>query len=127
MNTELDSMLHTANELRQLVRKRQALLQRFEQKAINGPYLTRPVYADEFRKMAKEAGEIQILCLEAAQYFGHEIAKANKTPGRLKLSAVQQSQLVTFLEMMKQPLFPTLTGAEYRHPGFSTNSMCRDC
>ena len=127
MDTNLDNMIATANELRQLVRKRQALLQRFEQKAINGPYLTRPVYADEFRKMAKEAGEIQILCLEAAQYFGHEIAKANKTPGRLKLSAVQQSQLVTFLEMMKQPLFPILADAQYKHPGMSAASIRPDC
>ncbi len=127
MDTNLDNMIHTATEISQLVRTYQRLLQRFERGAINGWYLARPAYAHEFRKMAKEAREIEEMCLEAARYFGHEIARANKTPGRLKLSIHQQNQLVSFLEMTKKPLFPALTGAEYRQPSMSTNSMRPDC
>ena len=127
MDTKLDNMIHTATEISQLVRTYQRLLQRFERGAINGWYLARPAYAHEFRKMAKEAREIEEMCLEAARYFGHEIARANKTPGRLKLSIHQQNQLVSFLEMTKKPLFPALTGAEYRQPSMSTNSMRPDC
>ena len=127
MKTTIDGMIETTTELRKLIRTYQGLLQRFERGAINGWYLARPAYAHEFRKMAKEAREIEEMCLEAARYFGHEIARANKTPGRLKLSIHQQNQLVSFLEMTKKPLFPALTGAEYRQPSMSTNSMRPDC
>ena len=123
----MDNMIHTATEISQLVRKYQGLLQRFERGAIRGPYLTRAVFADEFRKMARDAREIENMCLEAARYLGHEIAQANKTPGRLKLSIHQQNQLVNFLEMMKKPLFPILADAQYKHPGMSAASIRSDC
>ena len=127
MDTTVDGMIQTTTELRKLIRTYQGLLQRFERGAINGWYMARPAYAHEFRKMAKEAREIEEMCLEAARYFGYEIAQANKTPGRLQLSTVQQNQLVTFLEMLQQPLFPVLADAQYKHPGMSANSIRPDC
>lgn len=127
MATNMDGMIDISNKIRKLVLEYQALLERFENGAISGPYLTRPVYADEFRTIAREAREIEGLCLEAVRYFGSEIAQAKKTPERLRLSSVQQSHLVDFLEMMKQPLFPLLADAQYRHPGLSAQSIRPDC
>ncbi len=123
----IDEMIESANLLRKLVRNTRGFLERFEDQAINGPYLLRPVYADEFRKVAKHATEVEELCLEATRYFVREIQLANKTPSRFNLSAVQLNQLVNFLEMMHRPLFPILANAQYRHPGFNAELPRPDC
>ena len=122
-----DAFIEACHQLKSQIRQLNQAMETCSQKSITGPYLFRPIYAEEFRNLARLTKEDESLFLELAQALEKIITKAPKTD-LVSFSQAQIGQIREFLEMAKRPLFPCLgEDAKYSHPWINSGTACWDC
>lgn len=124
--TNPDALIQRCSEMLSYVKRLNVALSDSANKSINGPFLCRPVYAEEFRKLAAQAREDEKLILEGARALTIVIEQSKKSPN-VSFSQAQVQGMFDFLEMLKRPLFHALgDDAKYLHPGLNVKVQ-RDC
>ena len=123
--TNPDALIQRCSEMAAYIRKLNRTLEDCSRKAISGQFLFRPVYHDEYLRLAAQAKEDERLYMEGARALVILLDKAQKAD-TVTFSQAQSLAMFDYLEALKKPLFPALNGAEYRIPGLNVQ-VRKDC